>query len=123
ARDRREATLAGVPAFPERGQRRAPRSAPVPTPRPALPPPPPAKASATPDRLAAFALAPAPTVAVVQVNALVNSPLFARIKECLPHGFARMSEETQKLGIELERDVDRIAYAGDAVAMSGFFEG
>jgi hypothetical protein len=124
ARSRRENVLARVPAFPERGQPEGPRrvqvpAQPRPRPAPVAPPPEPRK----PDAMTAFVLSPASTVALVNVNALLNTPLFARVRECLPARFSEAEEQMRKLGLDLDRDVDRVAMLGDGMAMSGFFEG
>lgn len=125
ARERREAALAGVPQFPAKGQppvRRRPLA-----PRPAAPQPQPAQALAPAppkgDRLSAFLLAPAPSVAVVSVNALFNTPLFERLKACLPQEFAQLQESAKALGLDAERDIDRVALVPGGAAVSGFFEG
>ena len=68
-------------------------------------------------------LKPAPYVALVHVNALLNTPLFARIKECVPVGWRQVTESMEQLGIDVERDVDRVAMMADGMALSGFFEG
>lgn len=124
-RERREAALAGVPEFPAKGQppvRRRP-------PPPRAPAPPallPASASALEpkgDRLNAFLLAPAPSAAVISVNALLNTPLFERIKACIPQEFAQLQESAKALGLDAERDIDRIALVPGGAAVSGFFEG
>jgi hypothetical protein len=125
---RREKVLASVPAFPARGQDQARRRAsaphtpqpppPVPRPQPAPNPAPPAKA----DPITSFVLKPAHDVALVHVNALLNTPLFARIKECLPAGWNEVTQSMAGLGIDVERDVDRLAVIGDGMALSGFFE-
>jgi hypothetical protein len=127
ARERREQTLTGVPEFPRPGQtqvRRPPpvkiaqqqlqAAAPLPAPEPRRPPR---------DKLTAFALAPGKRVAVVQVNALLNSPLWSRIKECSPEGFDRVREGIAAFGIDFERDIDRVALVPGGLAVSGFFEG
>lgn len=130
AGERREKVLASVPAFPERGQEDKPRRAQLAN-APARPPPARARPilPATPDQpkrpdaITSFVLAPSPNVALIHVNALLNSPLFSRIKECLPTRWGEVTERMQALGIDLERDVDRLAMMGDGMAMSGFFEG
>ena len=122
ARARREAVLAGVPSFPERGE--------IPRRRPFLPPRPlsaaaPSRPRGVPgrDRLNAFALAPAHSVAVVQVNALLNSPLFARLRACAPEQFRDLEDHAGDLGLDLNRDIDRVALVAGGMAISGFFEG
>ena len=97
ASEHREKVLATVPAFPVRGQdqqsrrarpaaapqERAPDRAPPPAPEPAQP--------ARTDPITSFVLKPAPYVALVHVNALLNTPLFARIKECVPVGWRQVT--------------------------------
>ena len=129
ASERREKVLAAVPAFPARGQDEQPRRAwpggvsqqPAPA-RQAPPPPDPARQPRV-DPITSFVLKPAPYVALVHVNALLNTPLFARIKECVPAGWRQVTEGMAELGIDVERDVDRLAMMGDGMALSGFFQG
>ena len=130
ARERRDAVLAGVPEFPAPGQqlvrRRQPltNAAPPPIARPDAGPAPERPAGRPQkDRLNAFALAPSKSVAVIQVNALFNTPLFARFKECAPEGFRQLEEAAGGLGLDLEHDIDRVAMVPGGVAVSGFFEG
>src|SRR5262249_41629330 len=52
---------------------------------------------------------------------LFNTPLFERIRECLPLPWMEFTEGAARLGIDLERDVDRLAVTSDGMAMSGFF--
>ena len=73
------------------------------------------------DPITSLVLKPGPYVALVQVNALLNTPLFARIKDCAPEDWQRMTEAMAQLGIDVERDVDRLAVTGDGMALSGFF--
>jgi hypothetical protein len=122
ARQRRETTLAGVPQFPAPGQ--PPRRKHIP-PRPAAPapPPPPPAGAAQGDRMVSFVLAPAPSVGLVQVNALFNTPLFERFKECLPEDFRHLEEAGKEIGIDVTRDIDRVAMIPGGTAVSGFFEG
>ena len=130
ARARRDVVLAGVPEFPSPGQQVLRRRQPLAR---APAPPPLLRADAGPapqpqgrpvrDRLNAFALAPSPSVAVIQVNALFNTPLFARFKECAPDGFRQLEDAAGGLGLDLERDIDRVAMVPGGVAVSGFFEG
>jgi hypothetical protein len=122
ARQRREATLAGVPHFPAPGQ--APRRKPV-APRPAAPAPPPTTPSlaAPGDRIVSFVLAPAPSVGLVQINALFNTPLFERFRECMPEDFRRLEEAGRDLGLDVTRDIDRVAMIEGGAAVSGFFQG
>jgi hypothetical protein len=128
---RRDKVLASIPAFPEKGQDDKPRRAmapnvparPQPRPKPMPLPASAAEPQRRADPITSFVLAPAPSVALVHVNAILNSPLFARFKECMPARWTEATQQMQKLGIDVERDVDRMAMAGDGMAMSGFFEG
>lgn len=133
AREQRRAVLAGVPEFPQPGQVSR-RRGPVPSEpreqppaRLAAPRPAPDAGAAQPqrpvDRLTAFALAPAPTLALVRVNALVNTPIYERLKRCMPGELRQLQENAQRFGLDPERDVDSVALIRDGVAMSGFFEG
>ena len=89
ANARREATLATVPEFPSRQSAEKRRSgararalvrldAGV-----AIPPEAP-RTQQFVDPLASFLAAPAPSLGVVQVNALLNTPLLAKIREYVP---------------------------------------
>ena len=130
ARTRRDAVLAKVPDFPSPGQADAhPRRADAAGPRrkPKTPDKPaPAAAAAAPkkvDPLLAFALAPSHSVALVHVNALLNTPLYEKIKACLPDKFDALGKQSGEMGFDFERDVDRVAFLEGGWAMSGFFEG
>jgi hypothetical protein len=126
ARERRDLVLQGVPEFPRPGQqvvqRRAPLGRPAPPPKPVetLPAPAPKPAK---DRLAAFALAPTRSVAVVQINALLNTPLWTRFKECAPDALRQVEAASKELGLDFERDLDRAAIVPGGIGISGFFEG
>jgi hypothetical protein len=120
-RERREATLAGVPQFPAPGQQ--PRPKPFPVTRPAAPPPPPSAAKPPSDPMLSFVLQPANGVGLVQVNALFNTPFFERLRQCLPNDFRSLEENGREIGIDFSRDVDRVAMAPGGMAISGFFEG
>ena len=127
AATRRDKVLAGVPEFPVRGERGAvrplrPRTPPPPTPTP-FPVAEPAPASSKPDAMTSFVLKRSTTVALVHVNALLNTPLFDRLRQCMPAEWAAFSGGAEKMGVDLERDVDRLAVSSDGMAMSGFFEG
>ena len=125
--ERREKVLASVPAFPARGQEQQSRRAD--SSRPAAPrrvdPPPAAEPvrAAKADVMTSFVLKPAHNVALVHVNALLNTPLFDRIRRCMPADWETMMEGMAQIGIDLERDVDRLAVTADGMAMSGFFDG
>jgi hypothetical protein len=125
---RREAVLERVPEFPAPNQpashrrpaREAPRAKP-PVPPPVAPPP---AAPARQDPILSFALGSGSgNVAVVHVNALLNTPLFDRLRQCMPRDFAGMDDLGRNLGFDFSRDVDRIAFVPGGMAMSGFFEG
>lgn len=73
--------------------------------------------------MTSFVLQPSHNVALVHVNALLNTPLFDRIRQCMPAEWDKMTEGAAQLGIDLERDVDRLALTADGMAMSGFFDG
>ena len=121
---RREATLAGVPQFPAPHQ--APRRKPFPVAAPARPqeaPRPPPVAAGKHDPMASFVLGSAQGAALVQVNALFNTPLFERLRQCLPAQFGALDQLGRKLGVDLAYDVDRVALIPGGVALSGFFEG
>ena len=119
---RREATLAGVPQFPAPHQQPRRRPFPVAAPAP-KPPPQPAPPAGQHDPMASFVLQPGSGAGLVQVNALFNTPLFDRLRQCLPQQFAALDKVGHDLGIDLTQDLDRIGLAPDGVAMSGFFEG
>jgi len=120
---RREAALAGVPQFP------APHQVPRRKPSPVVPMPRPPPVAAVPvpakqqDPLTSFVLAQGSGAALIQVNALFNTPLMDRLRECLPEQFRALDTGGKRLGIDFTTDVDRVALAPDGVAMSGFFAG
>ena len=121
---RREATLAGVPQFPVPHQPIRRRPFPVSAPAPPAPPPSPApQQAAKHDPMSSFVLQPGSGAGLVQVNALFNTPLFDRLRECLPEQFQGLDRLSRVLGVDVTRDVDRLGIAPDGVAMSGFFEG
>jgi len=116
--------LAGVPEFPKPGQvsvRREPSQKEAK--RPPSPAPPQPKAERKADRMNNFVLAPASTVSLIQVNALFNTPLYDRFRECAPPELKIAEQRAQKRGIDLEHDIDRIAIVPGGFAVSGFFEG
>jgi hypothetical protein len=120
----RQETLAGVPDFPTPGQvivRREPNQKLPVRAQPAKAPP--APASRKPDRLNAFALAPGHSVSVIQVNALFNTPLFDRFHACAPKEFGEMEKSLHDRGVDLEKDIDRIAMVPGGFAINGFFDG
>jgi hypothetical protein len=76
------------------------------------------------DGLTSFALSgESANVGVVHVNALFNTPLFERLRQCMPEEFAQIEAGGAGLGVDLTRDLDRVAITSSGVAMSGFFEG
>ena len=131
AEQRRDAALERVPEFPAPNQvvsrRRPARDAPHP--RPVAPPvaspvAPPVTPVPHHDPMLSFALGGgSANVALVHVNALLNTPLFDRLRECMPEDFAGMDKAGRDLGFDFARDVDRIALVPGGVAMSGYFEG
>jgi hypothetical protein len=130
AAQRREKVLASVPAFPARGQEQPSRHASAPRTSPPVAPrrvdPAPADKPVGPareDAITSFVLKPAHNVALVHVNALLNTPLFDRIRQCMPAEWGKLMENAARIGIDLERDVDRLAVTADGMAMSGFFDG
>ena len=52
-----------------------------------------------------------------------NTPLFERLRACMPKQFRDLENGTKGLGIDVTRDVDRVAMVPGGMAMSGFFEG
>ncbi len=125
--ERREKVLSSIPAFPARGQEQQSRRLPGGNSRRLVAPPrvdpgEPVRAAKA-DPMTSFVLQPAHNVALVHVNALLNTPLFDRIRQCMPAEWEKMTGETAQLGIDLERDVDRLALTPDGMAMSGFFDG
>src|SRR5207248_840398 len=119
---RREATLAGVPPFPAPHQLPRRKPFPVTAPSRAAPPPPPPAAKKQ-DPINSFVLAPSPGAALIHVNALFNTPLLERLRQCLPAEFRGLDQLGRSMGVDLAYDVDRVGLAQDGVAMSGFFEG
>src|SRR5262249_30213714 len=97
----------------------------APPPRaPPKPPPQKAPAAAPQDPMTAFVLASGSGAALVQVNALFNTPLFDRLRECLPEQFKAIDNFGKHgLGLDPAYDIDRIAVAPEGMAMTGFFEG
>jgi hypothetical protein len=74
--------------------------------------------------MASFVLQPGAGAGLIQVNALFNTPLFDRLRQCLPEQFKGLDKLGSALGgVDLTRDLDRIGVAPEGVAMSGFFEG
>lgn len=126
AADLRAQVIASVPAFPARGQKQPSRTASPGRAAPRRADPPLAREPARPatqDAITSFVLKPAHTVALVEVNALLNTPLFDRIRRCIPAQWGNLTEGAAKIGVDFERDVDRLAVTEDGIAMSGFFEG
>lgn len=126
ARERREATLAGVPEFPAPHQ--PPRHRPFsPETRAAAPVPAPvvsAPGVARADPITSFVLASSTSpVALVHVNALFNTPLLEKLRACMPGEFHELEKSSAELGFDVTRDLDQVAMTGKGIAMSGFFEG
>ncbi|MFO0599776.1 MAG: hypothetical protein U0228_30995 [Myxococcaceae bacterium] len=67
--------------------------------------------------LVAVALSERDNVAVIQVNALANTPFFTRLRRCLPN----VSDAGTPLGLDWEHAVDRVALVPGGVAISGAF--
>jgi hypothetical protein len=84
--------------------------------------PPPAPAQRDPF-LAALPAGPGDAVVVFEANALRHSRLGELFLRCAlardPGTFTRIEEET---GIDVLKDIDRVAVAGDALVVSGFFD-
>ena len=122
--ERREATLAGVPKFPEPGQLPH-RGAPPPMLKQAAaaPPPPQRQPAAKHDSMMSFVQAPGASVALVHVNALFNTPVFDRLRQCLPKEFGFLDKQGKQIGVDVSQDVDQVAVAPGGMAITGFFEG
>jgi hypothetical protein len=94
-------------------------AAPAATPAGAAPEPPPRRDPF----LVALPVRPGDPVIVMEANALRHSRLGERFVACAlerdPDAFARLERQT---GIDLLKDVDRLAMVADAVVVSGFFE-
>ncbi|HEY6911264.1 MAG TPA: hypothetical protein VI356_17940 [Myxococcales bacterium] len=124
AEQRREAVLERVPEFPAPNQPAAHRRPARDSPRPRPPPPKPPAPAPRQDPILSFALGSGSgNVGLVHVNALLNTPLFDRLRQCMPQDFAGMDNVGRELGFDFSRDVDRIAFVPGGMAMSGFFEG
>jgi len=119
-RDRRETTLKGVPQFPAPHQ--PPRRKPFPVTPPAATKAAPPSAGKQ-DAMTSFVLGAAAGAALIQVNALYNTPLFDHLRRCLPEQFRALDAKGRALGVDFAYDVDRIGLSPDGAAMSGFFEG
>jgi hypothetical protein len=128
-RERREATIKGVPEFPAPGQKgpqlrklAAPRVVEAKPVKPAPPTPAP-RPAARHDPMLSFVQGQGAGVALVHVNALFNTPVFDRLQRCLPKEFQKLETEGKSLGIDVTRDVDQVAMSPGGMAVSGFFEG
>ncbi|HSN91986.1 MAG TPA: hypothetical protein VLS93_12220 [Anaeromyxobacteraceae bacterium] len=91
---------------------------------PGEPPPEPGEPPARRDPfLAALPARPGDAVVVFEANALRHSRLGEAFVACMlrrdPRTFDEIREET---GIDVLKDVDRVAFAGEAVVVSGFFD-
>lgn len=67
--------------------------------------------------LVALALSEQNNVAMVQLNAVANSPFFARLARCLP----REWDAGAPWGLDWQRDVDRVVLVPGGVGVSGQF--
>jgi hypothetical protein len=95
----------------------------VAAPAPGEPPPPGEPPERRDPFLAALPARPGEPVVVFEANALRHSRLGELFVACMlrrdPRTFEEIREET---GLDVLKDVDRVAFAGDAVVVSGFFE-
>ena len=124
ARQRRDATLAQVPPFPAPRQEVHPR--PPGAARPAAHAAAKAPQQSSParqDGMLSLVQAAKGSVALIHVNALFNTPLFDRLRECMPEAFNSLASGKQRLDIDPTRDIDRVALSQNGVAVSGFFAG
>jgi hypothetical protein len=120
-RERREVALAGVPSFPQPGQQPVRKSTANHTP-PIKPLVKPRTQPAPHDNMLSFVHGAGGSVALVHVNALLNTPLFDRLRQCMPKEFAQL--EGNGGGLNFSRDIDQLAMVpGGGMVMSGFFEG
>jgi hypothetical protein len=107
ARLRRRATL----VLPVASAERAPPSAP------------PAEANRRDPFLVALPVKPDSPVVVFEANALRNSRLGELLLACLAaREPARLAEVERETGIDPLKDIDRVAFMGDAMVVSGFFD-
>jgi hypothetical protein len=117
-RVRREATLAGVPAFPQPRQE-LPQRKPMVRPQIAKP----AEAHPRQDSMLSFVHGSSGTVTLIHVNALFNTPLAERFRQCMPKAFQEMEKGSGLAGVDLTRDIDQVAMVPDGgVVISGFFK-
>jgi hypothetical protein len=122
ARERREVTLAGVPAFPQPRQEPAQRKPLVSSAKLPAVKPPPQRPRQRQDGVLSFVQGSKGTVALVNVNALFNTPLAERLRRCLPKEFHDLESGVE--GLDFTRDLDRVAFTpGGGMVVSGFFEG
>lgn len=123
-RKQQEEVLATVPAFPSKEdppkeRRRPPDPIAVSAPPPVTPTPSASPVPRPPDALTRFAMQPSKSVALVEVNAIVNTPFFERLQECYP--IPEDSPDRQP-PFDWRRDVDRVAMTDHGMIMSGFFD-
>lgn len=73
--------------------------------------------------LAALPVRPGDPVVVFEANALRHSRLGERFVECALARDPRAFDELQReIGIDVLKDVDRVAFVGESVVVSGFFQ-
>jgi hypothetical protein len=73
--------------------------------------------------LVALPVKPGAPVVVFEANALRHSRLGERFVACLrANGADELSAWERETGIDPLKDIDRVAYVGDAVVVSGFFD-
>jgi hypothetical protein len=97
--------------------------------RQTLPAPPPAAQPEAPPRprdpvLAAFAASQGKSMVVLEANALFESPLGKLLLGCLRRdaGPDLLEEIRERAGVDLTRDLDRVATSGKVTIVSGRFE-
>jgi len=86
---RREVALSGVPRFPAPNQ--PVRRKPFPLSRPS-PPPPPATPALRHDAIESLVLSPGSGAMLIHLNALFNTPLFDKLRECEPDVFSTLAQ-------------------------------
>ena len=119
-RVRREATLAGVPSFPQPRQELAPRKSAV---RPAQPPQvQPARPHLRQDSMLSFVHGSSGTVTLIHINALFNTPLAERFRQCMPRAFQELETGGPVKGVDLTRDLDQVAMVPGGYVITGFFK-
>lgn len=105
----------------ERSERRATLTLPAPPPEPGEPPPAPPPQPRDPF-VVGMPVEPGDAVVVFEANALRHSRLGELFVGCIlardPDAFSGIQQE---LGVDPLKDVDRVAFVGDTVVVSGFF--